>query len=149
MLKITTNMEALAITGLTIAGRSLFGKVIYDTYDLMKDATNHPAVNAVLTEIDLESDLEVIEALVKQISDDTEIKDDKSPLSICLHGVCRMVHMIRDELKLITPKFKIIGTLKKSNFYFLFLLWEYTLPNFTTDFLYFHIIYSFKHIYKS
>ena len=54
-----------------------------------------------------------------------------------------------DKNKIITPKFKIIGTLKKSNFYFLFLLWEYTLPNFTTNSLCFHIIYSFKHIYTS
>jgi hypothetical protein len=94
-------MEALAITGLTIAGKSLFGKVIYDTYDLVKISTIHPAVNQVLSDIDLEADLEVIEALIKDIEKNGGVEHEQSPLAICLHQVDRMVHMIRDELKLI------------------------------------------------
>ena len=99
-------MEALAITGLTIAGRSLFGRVIYDTYDIVKIITDHPEVNQVLSDIDLEADLEVIDALLKSIEKDGGIKDEKSPIAICLCQVNRMVHIIRDELKLINMEIK-------------------------------------------
>jgi len=99
-------METLAITGLTIAGKSLFGRVIYDTYDLVKDTAYHPEVSARLAEIDLEADLEVIEALLKQIERNGGIRDEESPLAICLHQVDRMCHMIRDELKLISLELK-------------------------------------------
>lgn len=90
-------LETIAIAGLTIAGKSLFGRVIYDTYDLVKDTAYHPEVNGVLTEIDLEADLKVIEALVNQLA--ICCIEDNGPLAICLHQVDEMVHLIRNELK--------------------------------------------------
>lgn len=99
-------METLAITGLTIAGKSLFGRVIYDTYDLVRDTAYHPEVSSRLAEIDLEADLEVIEALLKQLERNGGIENDQSPLAICLHQVDRMVHLIRDDLKLISMELK-------------------------------------------
>lgn len=100
-------METLAITGLTIAGKSLFGRVIYDTYELVKDTAYHPEVSAALAEIDLEADLEVIEALLREIGRNGGVGErEDSPLAICLSQVDRMVHMIRDELRLISLELK-------------------------------------------
>lgn len=97
-------METLAITGITIAGQTIFGRVIYDTYDLVKDTTTHPVVNSVLGELDLQANLSVIEALVQQI--ETERLDEKDPLAICLHQVNDMVHRIKEELEEIKKELK-------------------------------------------
>ena len=90
-------LETLAITGITIAGQTIFGRVISDPYGLVKETTIHPAVNAALGKIDLEANLQVITALVKKVNTKNLQKDD--PLAISLAQVDGMVHHIRDELK--------------------------------------------------
>lgn len=94
-------METIAMTGITIAGQTIFGRVIYDTYDLVKDTTSHPVVNSILGEIDLQADLSVVEALVNQVNSQikTEQLSQNDPLTISLHQVNDLVHRIRDELE--------------------------------------------------
>ena len=90
-------IETLAFAGISIAGQTIFGRVITDTYTLVRDTTTHPVVNSVLAELDLTSNLIVIEALINQVETERLNKDD--PLSICLHQVNSMVHRIKEELE--------------------------------------------------
>lgn len=100
-------METLAITGITIAGHTLFGRVIYDTYDLVRDTTTHPVINSVLSDLDLQSDLNVIEALIRQVDKQIENLSEDDALAISLHQVDNLVHRIKDELAEIKTELKL------------------------------------------
>ena len=94
-------MEALAFNGLTIAGKAFFAHAVYDSYGLIKDTAVHPAISAVINDLDLEADLQVIEALLKQIG---HIDSEEAPLAISYHQVNEMVVKIKEELEKIKEK---------------------------------------------
>ena len=89
-------IEALAVNGLTMAGKSIFSHVIYDTYGLLKETTYPPEVDTTIAKLDLVADLEVIESLINTIEKCDNI--EQTPLAISLKQVNDMVHQIKNEL---------------------------------------------------
>ena len=74
-------METLIVAGLaTTVGKGFLLKMIYDSYDLIKNTATHyhPYLQSVLNELDLKADLEVIESLLHQIKED-ELAEFEEP----------------------------------------------------------------------
>jgi hypothetical protein len=61
--------ETLLISGLTAVGNGFFIKVIYDTYDTLKNTAIHeyPYLQKVISDLDLKANLQVIESLLHKV----------------------------------------------------------------------------------
>lgn len=95
-------MEHLIISGLTMAGKELLCQLIYDTYHLVQTTTSkHPKVQAVLAQLDLEADLEVIKALVKEVEIEEEKEGKIDAVDVALINVKKMIECIKKELEII------------------------------------------------
>lgn len=93
-------------TAAVIVTKSMFAHLIYDVYGIAKEsAASYPALEKVLAELDLGADLKVIEALLKQLEQWDELKDDH-PLSICLKQVEEMIQKIKKELSAVGKSVK-------------------------------------------
>lgn len=101
-------IEGIALNGLTMAGHAIFSHAIYDTYGLIKEANFHPHVVEVIGKLDLQADLEVVSALVKEVSErhPDELAKETSPLVIRLRQVDEMMKLIKSELETIQKETK-------------------------------------------
>ena len=70
---------ALIFTGLTAVGNGFFIKMIYDTYDVLKNTATYeyPYLQRVLRDLDLKANLQVIESLLSKVQKTELIKLEK------------------------------------------------------------------------
>jgi Mg2+ and Co2+ transporter CorA len=62
-------MELLLLNGAAVVGQSLLGNVIKEAYDAIKKGHKHSYISSVLKEIDIQSDIEIIEAYLDDIKE--------------------------------------------------------------------------------
>lgn len=95
----TTIMENLIIQGLTIAGKEVLTKLIYDTYTVIQENEQHPKAQVVLEQLDLEADLRVIEALVRQVEVTENNEGIFDAVDVALYNLKQMIELIQKELQ--------------------------------------------------
>ena len=96
-------MNALILQGVSLAGSQIISKLITETYKLIQE-NDDPRVKNVLEEIDLEADLQIIQALVDEIEIDERQEGTLDVVDVALQNVNIMVSIITSELESINHK---------------------------------------------
>ena len=90
-------MQAVLVSTLSLAGKKVLLEVIQEIYAKMKEA-KHPKVQSLLTHLDLQSDLKVIQSLVEEIAIKELEEDQHDVVDVALGQVQEMMVLIKNEL---------------------------------------------------
>ena len=91
-------MQAVLVSTLSLAGKKMMIEIIKEIYTKMKE-TKHPKVQTLLSHLDLQSDLKVIQALVEEISIKELEEGQYDVVDVALEQVKDMMILIKDELE--------------------------------------------------
>jgi hypothetical protein len=92
-------MQPIIMSLLSEAGKQIIYEVLNDTYSLIKDSIQNAKVNNCLTELDLIADLQVIEALVRDVAISEQHK--REFIEVALANVKEILTIIKNELQLV------------------------------------------------
>ncbi len=95
-------MEAVLITGAGVVGKGILSSAISDLYRNIKDLTGNSTELKLIEKLDLKSDIEIIEALLKDIQ---EHKRDKCHVvQMCISQIHDLITKINKEIETVGMK---------------------------------------------
>jgi len=94
-------METALVSGVALLGKGLLSGAISDLYKTLKDSKNNSKISRILEELDIQNDIEIIEALLKDI----EHKNKQSEsTNICIKQIHLLIKNIKIEIENINLK---------------------------------------------
>lgn len=118
------SLQTLLVSTLTLAGKKVVIELVQEVYTKMKDA-KHPQAQSLLKNLDLESDLQIIESFVKEITVREEEEGEPDVVDVALNQVKDVLDAIKKELEKIHKEIE-----EHENRYFA----AYRQPNFQINF---------------
>ena len=94
-------MQSIIVNSLTVVSKELLCKLICDTYNLVQENNKFPKVQTVLSDLDIEADLKVIDALIKQVDFAEKEEGVFDVVDVALDNVKEIIELIKKELEII------------------------------------------------
>lgn len=90
-------METVIIGGIGVISQSILSKAIGDLYSTIR-RTSHKQLSNVLREINVQSDVEVIEELLKEITNSPEMAE-RPIIKVCVKQIHSLIKNIDNEIE--------------------------------------------------
>lgn len=87
-------METLLLNGATLIGKGIMSGAITDLYDTLKKSTNHVKYGKIVEELEIQKDIEIVEALLG----DLKYTKLSKAIEICVQHIHAVIKEIKDEI---------------------------------------------------
>jgi len=94
-------MESLILTGSSILARGLISSIASEIYNNVRDKKNIK-ISKIIQELDIEADIQLVEALVNDIK--LYEKDKHSVIQMCIQHIYETINSIKEEITIMKVK---------------------------------------------